>query len=250
MQFKYVLLGLVTLTSLHISSGQQCSNGIPGVQEGDVCCDAACETCGVSVCDLESAENDSCCTTKIKDSGIYCSESLAAPCRIDHEGEAVCTNGLPGVQSNSLCCEAQCGTCGGAGCATRPGGEESCCTRRIRDSGDLCSATSAAPCIIDDDNNVALGPNGFAWNGGGPCRHCNQDNLDKRATTPSTPPVLCSNGVPGVETDGICCEAQCGTCGGSGCDQRPGGKSGCCTGTIEDSDDYCSDTNAAPCIVD
>ena len=34
---------------------------------------------------------------------------------------------------------------------------------------------------------------------------------------------VCSNGVPGVERDGACCEAQCGTCGGAGCRSRPGG---------------------------
>ena len=38
------------------------------------------------------------------------------------------------------------------------------------------------------------------------------------------PEEVCSNGVPGVQRDEICCEAQCGTCGGSGCGQRPGGQ--------------------------
>ncbi|CAN0480416.1 unnamed protein product [Scytosiphon promiscuus] len=34
----------------------------------------------------------------------------------------MCENGLPGVQSGDICCEASCGTCGGGGCARRPGG--------------------------------------------------------------------------------------------------------------------------------
>ena len=38
------------------------------------------------------------------------------------------------------------------------------------------------------------------------------------------PEEVCSNGVPGVQRDEFCCEAQCGTCGGSGCGQRPGGQ--------------------------
>ncbi|CAM9923420.1 unnamed protein product, partial [Laminaria digitata] len=34
----------------------------------------------------------------------------------------------------------------------------------------------------------------------------------------------CSNGLTGVDDgDDICCELQCGTCGGSGCRNRPGG---------------------------
>ncbi|CAN0510195.1 unnamed protein product, partial [Scytosiphon promiscuus] len=37
----------------------------------------------------------------------------------------VCSNGLPGVQSDDICCDSSCGTCGGAGCAARPGGSVS-----------------------------------------------------------------------------------------------------------------------------
>lgn len=33
-----------------------------------------------------------------------------------------CSNGVIGVESNGFCCEGGCGTCGGSGCARRPGG--------------------------------------------------------------------------------------------------------------------------------
>ncbi|CAN0456210.1 unnamed protein product, partial [Scytosiphon promiscuus] len=33
-----------------------------------------------------------------------------------------CSNGLAGLQNGNVCCDLDCGTCGGAGCATRPGG--------------------------------------------------------------------------------------------------------------------------------
>ena len=36
--------------------------------------------------------------------------------------EAQCSNGLVGVQNGDACCDADCGTCGGSGCAGRPGG--------------------------------------------------------------------------------------------------------------------------------
>ncbi|CAN0512492.1 unnamed protein product, partial [Laminaria digitata] len=60
---------------------------------------------------------------------------------------------------------------------------------------------------------------------------------------------VCSNDVPGVDANGVCCEAQCETCGGRGCSQRPGGSSGCCSSVIQDSGIFCSDTNEAPCIM-
>ena len=36
--------------------------------------------------------------------------------------------------------------------------------------------------------------------------------------------ATCSNGVPGIQNDNICCENQCGSCGGTGCSQLPGGE--------------------------
>lgn len=43
------------------------------------------------------------------------------------------------------------------------------------------------------------------------------------------PGAFCSNGIPGVEyEDNVCCEAQCETCGGDGCETRPGGEVRCC----------------------
>lgn len=35
--------------------------------------------------------------------------------------------------------------------------------------------------------------------------------------------VVCSNGVLGIEANGVCCEAECGTCRGFGCRNLPGG---------------------------
>lgn len=60
---------------------------------------------------------------------------------------------------------------------------------------------------------------------------------------------ICSNGIPGVETDNYCCLKECGTCGGSGCRNRPGGKEGCCKGAIDDAGVLCDDSGAAPCIM-
>ncbi|CAN0300536.1 unnamed protein product, partial [Laminaria digitata] len=64
--------------------------------------------------------------------------------------ELLCSNGLPGVESatNPVCCESECGTCGGRGCGGRPGGADACCVGSITDSGMMCNVTMAAPCIV------------------------------------------------------------------------------------------------------
>ncbi|CAM9607306.1 unnamed protein product, partial [Laminaria digitata] len=97
-----------------------------------------------------------------------------------------CSNDLAGIESDNVCCEGQCGSCGGNGCGLRPGGVTGCCVNAIRDSGTMCNTTSEAPCVLD----------------GGSC--------------------VCYDGTPGVQDGNICCEAQCGTCGGPGCSQRSG----------------------------
>ena len=64
--------------------------------------------------------------------------------------DADTTGGLPcadGILSGDICCAASCGSCGGTGCGSRPGGASSCCTGSIRDSGRSCDAYEP-PCVV------------------------------------------------------------------------------------------------------
>ena len=63
----------------------------------------------------------------------------------------MCSNGLVGIESEDgeICCVAQCGMCGGVGCATAGGlTADECCTVRIFSLGELCAVSGEAPCII------------------------------------------------------------------------------------------------------
>ena len=56
--------------------------------------------------------------------------------------------------------------------------------------------------------------------------------------------------IPGINASNkVCCSTSCGTCGGSECSSRPGGKSSCCGSGVKSSGLYCDETNAAPCII-
>ncbi|CAM9505839.1 unnamed protein product, partial [Ectocarpus fasciculatus] len=63
-----------------------------------------------------------------------------------------CSNGIPGIQTGNACCVLECGQCGGTGCSLFGDGlgEDFCCQSDIEDFGELCSATKAAPCVVDD----------------------------------------------------------------------------------------------------
>jgi len=70
---------------------------------------------------------------------------------------------LPGscphsVFNKDICCNEACGTCGGSGCGSRPGGGSNCCSGTIRDSGVMC-INSDPPCIISEEDPTLLPTN-------------------------------------------------------------------------------------------
>lgn len=60
-----------------------CSNGVSGIQSGDVCCSAECIKCGGSGCGRRPGGGEECCVGAISSSGIMCSDSGVAPCIVD-----------------------------------------------------------------------------------------------------------------------------------------------------------------------
>ena len=55
----------------------------------------------------------------------------------------------------------------------------------------------------------------------------------------------------GISRGNVCCAPTCGQCGGSGCQNRPGGRNHCCSGSIRDNAVKCSaNGGVAPCVSD
>lgn len=66
----------------------------------------------------------------------------AKVCELDKHG---IYNPFPGSRYEA-CCDDSCGSCGGPGCGSRPGGSSSCCSANVHDNKPKCSEVSAAPC--------------------------------------------------------------------------------------------------------
>ena len=82
------------------------------------------------------------------------------------------------------------------------------------------------------------------WTDLDPTRSHNAD-VYTWATTGSN----CMHGIAGSR--GVCCAASCGQCGGSGCQNRPGGRAACCAGRVRDNAPACSDNGQqGPCVMD
>lgn len=57
-----------------------------------------------------------------------------------------CSNG--GIQKDGVCCASSCGTCGGSGCSSRPGGSQACCTGNIAANWERTCDKYSPPCIL------------------------------------------------------------------------------------------------------
>ncbi|CBJ32828.1 expressed unknown protein [Ectocarpus siliculosus] len=225
-----------------------CSNGIPGVSDGDVCCLEACGQCGGEGCGAIAGTNGAsdCCPDTIKEEsgGVFCGEApcvmagfTPSPLNPAFDGTAApvapstCSNGIAGYQDGAICCLEICGRCGGDGCGTIPGtgGSDNCCPSTILAAGVVCGE---APCIIEGYTPAP------AVVGGG--------------TTAPYGTSTCSNGILGYQDGPACCAANCGQCGGGGCGSVPGtaGASACCSSDVELAGNLCSATGVSPCVID
>ncbi|CAN0044702.1 unnamed protein product, partial [Ectocarpus sp. 8 AP-2014] len=71
-----------------------------------------------------------------------------------------CSNdmvGMDGINENgAVCCTFECGQCGGEGCGSVPGLDNThCCINGVLNNQELCSVAGAAPCVIDSGDGVA-----------------------------------------------------------------------------------------------
>jgi hypothetical protein len=121
--------------------------------------------------------------------------------------DPTCSTGIP---NGDVCCSASCGSCGGSGCGSRPGGASACCAGPITTANVSCSG-SEPPCVIQ-----------------------------RSAGDPT-----CATG---IAAGTACCASSCGACGGTGCASRPGGAEACCANPINSSGVSCSGS-MPPCTM-
>lgn len=65
-------------------------------------------------------------------------------------------------------------------------------------------------------------------------------------TDEDQPGGYCTQGVRSVRT---CCGHRCGTCGGTGCQNRPGGQAECCAAAIQQRNRHCTGPRDTSCMI-
>ena len=97
-----------------------------------------------------------------------------------HMTGANCMHGIS--NGNDICCSSMCGTCGGTGCGSRPGGRDACCSGHIRDAAVACSDNGGTgPCVMDGEAFVVEWVNVPIWCGDNNGMNCAQ--LDRMTST-------------------------------------------------------------------
>ena len=198
--------------------------------------------------------------------------------------DLLCRRGLAGPFGlAAACCTARCGNCGGPGCGSRPGGGRECCGSVINTRNRPCDSVGP-PCIIQSDPNCETGLRNrrlglCCASECGQCGGVNGDGCEGRFNVPAgvstagrcctaeieianrscsdfPPPCTLAPRQPdpqctqGIRNGNICCQRRCGTCGGRGCGQRPGGGNNCCLSRIQDPRRARSCAlNEAPCLL-
>ena len=77
-----------------------------------------------------------------------------APTAAPSYGGEYCLLGVLNIEGTK-CCPASCGTCGGAGCAERPGGWEVCCTGSLTEP---CLNGDDVACVVPDSAAPVVNP--------------------------------------------------------------------------------------------
>jgi len=122
--------------------------GIPD-PSGLKCCAASCGACGGNDCAARPGGADLCCGDNVGAANKTCGH----PACVFHtdpreaEARAMACEAAGGIADPAglACCPASCVSCGGLGCASRPGGARSCCGDQIDVSNELCGDP---PCLM------------------------------------------------------------------------------------------------------
>jgi hypothetical protein len=121
----------------------------------------------------------------------------------------------------------------------RPNASKGIWVHNIKDRGEYrrCHTVGDSCYGMDHPTNVLVGM-------------ARPERFDDRvcADAREAPSLSCPAGsIPGRNGAVACCPAACGACGGSGCDQRPGGRASCCGFAVAKSQTSCADS-PPPCV--
>ena len=211
-----------------------------------VCCAAQCGVCGGPAC------SGNCCEKSIIDSSNVCGQTPSAPCvRLDVCQNVVCvaTDDCHDVGV----CDFQTGKCtdppksANTTCSTS-GTAGKCDSSGVCVPEDIVCGSRTCPGSTDSCSKVGCDDNTCSSSKVTPAVGCNDGSLVTQNDTcvegVCTGQSLCGDfgGICADAKCSFCCSQACAVCGGPNC------TGDCCETPITEAENYCSETQSAPCL--
>jgi len=216
------------------------------VKGSSVCCPASCGTCGGLGCKDRPGGKDACCADHLHANSGSCKRNMP-PC-IGVDMSTTKTTELDAVE-------------GAAPATTELDSDTSVATTDLATTQFICidrwRRCTNYWCDVNCRHNPSYCPRSF----------CRGQAVAPPIPPPPPPAPLpvtrdpkCLAGLVGVyyssatnrgddqsvKGSSVCCPASCGTCGGLGCKDRPGGKDACCSDKVFEGGRECANS-MAPC---
>ncbi|CAM9347956.1 unnamed protein product [Ectocarpus sp. 12 AP-2014] len=228
-------------------ASSNCENGYAGWQSNEACCSEFCGQCGGSGCgELGSA---TCCYDNIINAGLVCGvDVLEAPCIIINftpaplaEGETAAP--LPAPTSAAPA------TAAPATAAPFTVSPDTAAPAPAAPAAETEAPSTSAP--VATESPVSRGDIGVPTPspGGSEAPSVTPPVGVGVGTTPAPSAPECDDGIVGFRHGVACCSVSCGQCGGAGCENLEGGASECCSHDVLATNNLCSETGVAPCVL-
>merc|ERR1711934_415129 len=205
------------------------------VEGASICCPKSCGSCGGSKCGDRPGGKEACCSDKVFASGKKCTDNKP-PCvgvdtsettqldadaalQTETELDVLTQDRETELAAGQFKCIDRWRRCTDQWCKVNCNHKPAYCPRSY------CRAAAAAPpAPANNDPKCVSGLIGVYY-----------ASATSRGDSAS------------VEGASICCPKSCGSCGGSKCGDRPGGKEACCSDKVFASGKKCTD-NKPPCV--
>jgi len=262
-----------------------CSKGLLVEQTATtpaLCCAKQCANCGPASCFNSSlGASNPCCPEQIVRLGVNCKHADDTVCVLPDQMTQgpLCAYGIAAMRGAhatrlfgpaAICCSRNCGTCGGMGCAGRPGGPINCCTARARPA---CRTPSDRGCRLPTDDVRNLRRFFGSKFSSMPRRWRSKADMQFPPFPAKSKPSKSSfqlvpagsaaalksctqcchpAGMPGWNGSvHVCCPSACGRCDDAMCGRRASNttRAKCCPAVIRQSDRLCTDRSSTACVI-
>ena len=207
-----------------------CHAGVRGSKTMEsVCCAGTCGQCGGPACASLPGGYDACCTGPIVKNNITCTDGNSFGCIVPMVNQVAEEERVTALEPFAF--------------------SPSKCFNSLKARTFLFDASVAATCATDKPAPAWYRHNAYQPEIGAKAGlHLALKRAQSKMASKDVS-GMCVNGVHSTRTEHLCCDSQCGSCGGAGCESRKGGKGRCCATGLTYANVTCTHADQTACLL-